>query len=116
MDHYNLLTLIARLSPRLIIIDSEFCISPDPVIRLIRERTDNDHNAVPHLAGQVRVPVGIPSQKALRWMADSLGYGVEWSDWETLKPGERLGLEGYFQVPPAWKRRNTCALRPLPTT
>ena len=47
----------------------------------------------------------------LIWMAASLGYGVEWADWESLKPRERRGLDGYYTEPPGWKRRDTCALR-----
>jgi len=111
MDHYNLLKMIARLSPRLVIIDSEFCTNPAAVIRLAREKTDNDHNSIAQVPGQTKVPVGFPSRTALTWMAASLGYGVEWADWETLKPRERRGLDGYFTKPPEWKRRDTCALR-----
>jgi Methyltransferase domain len=111
MDHYNLLKMIARLRPRLVIIDSEFCTNPGAIIRLAREKTDNDHNSIAHVPGQSKVPVGIPSKRALTWMAASLGYDVEWADWETLKRRERRGLDGYFTKPPEWKRRGTCALR-----
>jgi SAM-dependent methyltransferase len=111
MDHYNLLKQIAQLGPRLVIIDSEFTMSPRPAIRLVREKTDNDHNSIAHVPGQTKAPVGIPSRLALTWMAASLGYGVEWADWESLKPRERRGLDGYFTEPPGWKRRGTCALR-----
>jgi hypothetical protein len=111
MDHHNLLKQIAQLSPRLVIIDSEFAMSPRPVIRLVREKTDNDHNSIAHVPGQTKAPVGIPSKRALTWMAASLGYGVEWADWASLKPRERRGLDGYFTEPPGWKRRDTCALR-----
>jgi len=111
MDHYRLLTQIARLGPRLVIIDSEFAMSPRPVIRLVREKTDNDHNSIARVPGQTKAPVGIPSRLALTWMAASLGYDVEWADWESLAPRERRGLSGYFTDPPEWKRRDTCALR-----
>jgi len=111
MDHYTLLKQISQLGPRLVIIDSEFAMSPRPVIRLVREKTDNDHNSIAHVPGQTKAPVGIPSKLALTWMAASLGYGVEWADWESLKPRERRGLDGYYTEPPGWKRRDTCALR-----
>jgi SAM-dependent methyltransferase len=111
MDHYTLLKQISQLGPRLVIIDSEFAMSPRPVIRLVREKTDNDHNSIAHVPGQTKAPVGIPSKLALTWMAASLGYAVEWADWESLEPRERRGLDGYFTEPPGWKRRDTCALR-----
>ncbi len=112
MDHYGLLKLIARLEPRLVIVDSEFAMTTDPVIRLIREKTDNRLNAIPHVADQVRAPAGIPSKAAMELMADSLGYDVEWADWEALGPRQRRGLQSYYREPPEWKRRDTCALRP----
>jgi methyltransferase family protein len=114
MDHYLLLKLIAQLEPELIIIDSEFFLSPDPVVRIIREKTDNRLNSIPHVSGQVRAPAGIPSKLALEVMATTLGYGVEWADWEVLDEGERGGLASYYREPPEFKRRDTCALRRLP--
>ncbi|MGY2704304.1 class I SAM-dependent methyltransferase [Nocardioides sp. HB32] len=113
MDHYGLLKLIARLEPRLVIVDSEFALSPDPIVRLIREKTDNRLNSIAHVPDQVRAPAGIPSRSAMELMAETLGYAVEWADWETLPEGRRAGLRSYFREPPEIKRRHTCALRPL---
>jgi len=112
MDHYGLLKLIARLEPRLIIVDSEFAMSPDPIVRLIQEKTDNRLNAIPHTPDQVRAPAGIPSKAAMALMAASLGYDIEWADWETLGHRQRRGLRSYYREAPDWKRRDTCALRP----
>jgi hypothetical protein len=114
MDHYNLLKLIYALKPKLIIIDSEFFISPDPTVRIAREKTDNRLNSIEHIPGQKRAPMGFPSRTALEVMAATLGYGVEWADWGTLAPERRNGLASYYREPPEWKVRNTCALRPLP--
>jgi hypothetical protein len=47
-------------------------------------------------------------------MAATLGYGIEWADWGSLSPDERGSLGSYYREPPEWKRRDTCALRPLP--
>lgn len=113
MDHFLLLKLITRLNPRLIIIDSEFSMDPDPVVRIVREKTSNQLNSIAHVPDQARAPVGIPSKAALEVMAASLGYGVEWADWETIEPRRRRGLASYYREPPEWKRRDTCALRPI---
>ncbi len=116
MDHYGLLKLIARLRPRLVIIDSEFHLSPDATIRLAVEKTSSHLNSVAHTDHQEIAPVGIPSHRATEVMAESLGYAVEWADWNTLPRSQRGGLKAYYrEEPAAWKRRDTCSLRPLPT-
>jgi hypothetical protein len=116
MDHYGLLKLIKQLSPRLVIIDSEFFRSPDAAVRMQVEETDNALNSIEHEPGQEQAPVGFPSQAAVEMMANSLGYDVTWADWETLPHDERDGLFAYFREEQRhWKRRNTCALRPRVT-
>jgi hypothetical protein len=112
MDHYGLLKLVKQLAPALVIIDSEFHLSPQATIRLAVEPTDSHLNAIPHEPGQQIAPVGIPSRSALEVMAHSLGYAVEWADWDRLAPQQRAGLKAYYRSAPAWKRRGTCALRP----
>jgi len=113
MDHYGLLKQIARFEPRLVIIDSEFYMTPDPVIRVIRETTDHHLHSIEHVPGQVIAPALVPSRSALEVMASTLGYGVEWADWERIPPEHRGTVGSYYREPPEWKRRYTCALRPL---
>jgi hypothetical protein len=112
MDHYLLLKLIHRLDPRLIIVDSEFYLSEEPTVRLIREGTDHVLHSIAHIPGQVKAPAGIPSKTALGWMAETLGYRIEWADWGTVPPERRGGVQSYFRELPDIKRRDTCALRP----
>lgn len=112
MDHYGLLTRIQQLRPRLVIIDSEFTTSTEASIRLVTEPTASRLNSIAHVAGQATAPVGIPSRSALELMAGSLGYEVEWSNWNALPPSQRGGLKSYYRTPPEWKIRDTCALRP----
>jgi hypothetical protein len=112
MDHYLLLKLIHRLEPRLIIVDSEFYLSDEPTIRLFRESTDAVLHSIAHIPGQQRTPSGIPSKAAFTWMTDSLGYTIEWADWQKMAD-QRGGIRSYFREPPEWKRRDTCALRPV---
>lgn len=112
MDHYGLLELVHRLRPRLVVIDSEFARSADPVIRLATETTDSHLNSISHTAGQAVAPVGVPSRSAMELMARTLGYAVEWSDWGSVARHRRGGLKAYYRGGGAWKRRATCALRP----
>jgi Methyltransferase domain len=110
MDHYRLLRLIARLKPKLVIIDSDFMMKPWPFISLVLEDPRKDVNAI---AGNElgKVPIGIPSTSALELMASCLNYTVEWSDWETLAPGDRAPVSDYFRSD--GRRRATCVLRPM---
>ncbi len=112
MDHYGLLKLVKQLAPSLVIIDSEFHLSESATIRLALESTDSHLNSLAHEAEQEIAPVGIPSARAMEMMAGSLGYDVEWADWDALPRDRRGGLKAYYRTPPAWKRRGTCALRP----
>ncbi|MSZ76162.1 MAG: methyltransferase domain-containing protein [Actinobacteria bacterium] len=112
-DHYGLLALIARLRPRLIVIDSEFALSADPVVRFAMESTESHLNTIAHVPGQGAAPIGVPSRSAMELMARSLGYETTWADWESLPERQRGGLASYYRQPPRWKRRDTCALRPV---
>ncbi|SOH94170.1 hypothetical protein SAMN06273572_103199 [Monaibacterium marinum] len=114
MDHYGFLVRVARLNPRLIIIDSEFITSKSPSIRLIRERTDNVLNATADLPGQAVTIKGIPSTSGMEAMADVLGYRCEWMDWSTLPEQDRVGLRDYFRDKP--RCRGTCIWRKVEAT
>jgi hypothetical protein len=114
MNHYGLLTLVHRLQPRLVIIDSEFALAPEPVIRLAEEPVSSHLNTIGYTEEQEFAPIGVPSFSAMELMAGSLGYTTEWADWDSLPPARRVGLKSYYRRPPRWKRRATCALRPSP--
>jgi hypothetical protein len=111
-DHLRLLRLIRDLRPRLVIIDSEFALRPNPVILLKREDVQNPLNAPPQIDGQARAIVGIPSFAAMEMMADALDYSLIWSDWDSLPMDQRKGVADYFRPKGEAKRRATCALRP----
>lgn len=110
MDHYGLLKMIHDLGPKLVIIDSEFRTQPWPLILLGQERTDVDINTTAYFAGQKMAPVGIPSQKALALMADTLDFGLEEIDWSDVSADDRKFVWDYFR--PGQQRRFTYALRP----
>lgn len=110
MDHARLLALIAKVQPRLVIIDSEFARRPGPVIALVRERTDVHLNAIPARAGQNMRVKGVPSRAAMEIMAEDAGFRLEWIDWDDVPEGHRTGVADYFRAGPM--RRASCILRP----
>ena len=112
MDHFRLLSLIRQLQPGLVIMDSEFNMRPKPVIRLMREATENVLNAAPQFEGQDRAVKGIPSRSALEMMADALDFDLSWSDWQSLPTDAREGVQDYFRPKGRDMRRATCSLWP----
>ncbi len=110
--HYPLLAQIRALRPKLIIIDGEFQNTADPVIRLIREDSRKFMNSLAYFDGQDMVVKGVPSRGAMEMMAGSLGYQVDWLDWNKLPPRRRVGVKDYYRE--GQQTRATCALRPIP--
>lgn len=110
-EHYLLLSLLKRLQPLLIIIDSEFARDAQgPILRFARERTDNPLNATDRGAGEVEL-VAVPSPQLIELMADVLGYRADWVSWKSLPGGHRDGVQDYFRSGEARRRRGTVALR-----
>lgn len=110
MDHARLLSLIAQVQPRLVVIDSEFARRPGPVIALVRERTDVHLNAIPARAGQNMRVKGVPSRAAMEVMAEDAGFKLDWIDWDSLPEEKRTGVADYFRAGPM--QRGSCILRP----
>lgn len=110
MDHFALFRLIHKLEPRLIIVDSEFAMAPNAVIRVMTEDTGNELNAIPNAEGFARTLIGVPSHKAMDLMAEVLGYDCEWLDWDRVPPDRRGPLPDYYRE--KFKRRGTCLMRP----
>lgn len=109
--HYSLLAHIRALRPKLIIIDGEFQNNQAPIIKLVQEDTRKNMNSLAYFDGQVKAVKGVPSRGAMEVMASSLGYSVEWLDWNGLPPKDRAGVQDYYRKGP--QTRGTCALRPL---
>ena len=110
MDHMRLFRLVRQLGPELVIVDSEFALRPGPVIVLTRERTDNELNALPQIAGQEKALIGIPSGPAMEAIADVLDYDLRWIDWGLVPEGQRGPVADYYRA--EGKRRGTCLLSP----
>ncbi|MFC2968756.1 class I SAM-dependent methyltransferase [Acidimangrovimonas pyrenivorans] len=111
MDHFRLFQGLRRLQPKLVIVDSEFIRRPNPMIQLVKERTDNVLNAAPQIEGQKVAVKGVPSFKAMELMAEALDYRIDWVDWDARPANRRAGVGDYYRD--TKMRRATCALRPL---
>lgn len=110
LEHMRMLSLIGALRPKLIVVDSEFVQTDNPVIQLTRERTDNPLNAVSNFIGEKKAMVGIPSVGAMELYSDSMGYDLTWIDPAGLNLQNHAGLGDYFRT--GRKRRQVCLLRP----
>lgn len=71
MDHFRLFQLLRALQPKLLIVDSEFTYRAQPVITLVRERTDSILNATPQISGQEYAVKGVLSFAALEMIAEA---------------------------------------------
>lgn len=111
MDHYRLLNLVRKLSPKLIIIDSEFMVhKKNPMVSIILEDTRKKLNTIPFFPGQIKAPKGVVSLRGLEIMADTLGYETNWLDWGNVPKKLRKPVSDYYRQ--GKKRRFTCDLRP----
>lgn len=110
MDHFRLLGLVRRLSPQLVVIDSEFIEADNAVIQVLREAVDNPLNAVTDVPGRVETVVGVPSRRATEFIAAAQGFDLVWLDHAMLLGDNREGMQDYFRN--GRKRRHVCALTP----
>ena len=111
MDHFRLFQALRKLKPKLVIVDSEFMRRNNPMIQLVRERTDNVLNAAPQIEGQEVAVKGVPSFRAMEVIAEALNYRIDWIDWDAVPEDRRTGVRDYYRT--TEMRRATCALRPF---
>jgi len=110
MDHYRLLRLIHKLRPGLVIVDGDFLAANWAYIGLAFEDPEMELNSTAS-NGEDKVPIGIPSTRAMERMAECLGYSVQWADWNSVPEEERGPVGDYYR--PGARRAMTCMLRPL---
>jgi len=110
MDHYRLIRLIRRFEPRLVILDSGLINDEKPYIQLRTERTDAFLNAVTSV-GEEEAVVGFVSKGGLELMARSVGFKVEFIEWDPAKIANQVNLHDYFQEGPDKSRRFSATLR-----
>jgi hypothetical protein len=87
-DLPGLLSMMARLRPRLVIVDGLFAVSEAPV--LLMEHARRPVCGAPGL----RL---LPSRGAVALSARVAGFELDWIDWTMLEAQARLGLSDYFQ-------------------
>ncbi len=110
MDHFRLLSLISKLQPTLVIIDSEFIKADNAMIQVLKEEISNPLNAVSDVAGITHTVVGVPSQRATEFMADALSMTLTWVDHDFILGADRAGMKDYYRD--GRKARFACALTP----
>jgi hypothetical protein len=112
MQHYRMMRQMAMFKPKLIIIDSEFSRSENPIIQIGHENPSSKMNSIDQFEGNQKfVPVGYPSRKAVRMMAKSVGYGISFIKWN-VPEDERDPIRDYYDKFPT-RIRLTALLRPI---
>jgi 2-polyprenyl-3-methyl-5-hydroxy-6-metoxy-1,4-benzoquinol methylase len=81
-DHMLLLSKIARLKPKYMILDTAITLDPKPIILLWSEKTEGEANAAPlpsHTSNFI--VAGTPSTAGLELMLSNFGWSFEYFDW-----------------------------------
>lgn len=97
-DPARLIAAVSRLKPRLVIVDGEFVISDEPVIRLV---STANHAGLRNL----------PSPSALEKMGQATGMELDWLDWTRIPEDGRIGLSDYYRT--EGRKRASAILMPV---
>lgn len=108
--HYKIMCQMAAFRPKLIILDSEFLRTEEPVIRITKENPESDLNTIQQFPGQNRTPIGIASMAALKVMVSSVGYAIHEVEW-AVPEEDRTSVGDYYDKFEN-RRRATLLLRP----
>lgn len=111
IQHYRMLMQMVSFQPKVIVVDSIFQVSNRPIITVRLEDTGLARATIAQREGQTKAPIGRISRPAFELMVESLGYTVEWNEWD-VPEAEREPVKDYFERPPNNLRRFTCFLRP----
>ena len=110
-DQFRLLSLLGKLQPKVIIVDSEFALDTGPVIALFDGEDVEDMDAMSNPWHTNPPLVGLPSQEALKAMGLSIGYQCDWIDWGKLGLDDRPPVREYFRN--ERRRRFTCLMHSI---
>ena len=94
-DHMLLLSKIARLKPKNIILDTAIIADPRRVVLFQPEDPENESDAARTDAAQAMVLAGIPSKSALELMMSSFGWRFEFYDWHSAGIARWNHIEDY---------------------
>ena len=111
IQHYRILMQMVAFRPKVIVVDSVFHRSNRAIISVRLEDTGLDRATIAQHEGQAQAPVGRISRPALELMVETLGYTIEWNEWDVAEE-EREPVKDYFDQPGNDLRRFTCFLRP----
>lgn len=96
MHHQLLLSKIAALRPKHLIIDSCICTSPDPVIEVRAESTNDDGAVFPSSGDVLKTSlVGYPSRGAMDLMLENFAFRFRYFDWLAMPISEWTSIEDY---------------------
>ena len=110
MHHMLLLSKIARLKPKHLILDTAIDVDPDSIVEVHEESVATESaGAVPDPGDPTRIVVGVPTKSALELMLSSSGFtglayydwhraGIKrWDDLEDYHEGQRVSLVAAFK-------------------
>jgi SAM-dependent methyltransferase len=110
IQHYRILMQMVAFQPKVIVVDSLFHLSEKAMISVRKDNTHRKGASIAQQEGQAWVPVGWISRPGLELMVETLGYTVEWNEWD-VPEREREPVLDYFDRA-QHLRRFTCFLRP----
>ena len=110
-DHMRLLRLLRRLEPKVVIIDDALALSADQAIKLCDSEKAEEMDILRSESAAQNSLTRLPSQTALKAMAQNVGYQCDWIDWDKLAPDDRQHVPDYFRVDGS--RRFTCLMHTL---
>lgn len=105
LNHDLLVGLMARLEPKLIVLDSRLVDTDELLITLHHEDTSNPLNGI---GAEERVLVGIPSRGAVAALAERHGYTTRHIDWNAADIPDHHHLNDYLR-----RDRFTVVLEPI---
>lgn len=90
MHHQMLLSMISRLRPKFLILDSCVSASADAIIEVKTEKTPAATAPMPTMS-----VVGYPSRRALEMMLENCGFRARYVDWREMHIRDWSGIEDY---------------------
>lgn len=96
MHHHLLLSLIAALQPKHLILDSCILASADAVIEVRAESTDDPAAVFPSSTDLLKTSlVGYPSRRALELLLENFGFRFSYFDWVSMPVDDWSSIEDY---------------------
>lgn len=97
---HHLFGLVARLEPRMVLVDDLFANTEEPVLLMQNGARKVGAPQSPHRL--------LPSLGAVALAARESGFDLNWLDWSAIDPADRIGLSDYYQTGP--RRRASCMM------